>query len=88
MRQIATPEPQFQPPSVIPFPEKTGSDDPFEDDLHQAAMGAAQAKLFFCRARRTARNAEASRVLGRLIDGQEQAIASVQRLRTGGEKAL
>lgn len=71
----------------IPFP-KTESADLLEDDLHRAAMFASQSRLHLCRAVRTARNTKARRVLNLLIDGQQQAIDSLQRLRTGGAGAL
>jgi hypothetical protein len=76
---VTTPKPQFQSPSVIPN---------LLEDLHQAAMFAGQSHLHLCRARRSARNTQARRVLSSLIAGQQQAIKSVQRLRNGEEGAL
>ena len=74
---------ELQPRSVIQFPENPQSPD-FEDDLHQAAMFASQSRLHLCRALKTARSTRARRVLDLLISGQQQAVESVQRLRTGG----
>jgi hypothetical protein len=83
-----TVEIQIQAPSEISSSQTRIVADLFEADLHQAAMGAAKAKFYFCRAGRRARHGEARRVLSLLADGQQKAIESVQRLRTGAGGAL
>jgi hypothetical protein len=82
-----TPEAQFQESSVIPFPQKPELED-FEEELHRAAMFASQSRLHLCRAKRMARSTRARRVLELLISEQQQAVESVQRLRTGGRRPL
>ena len=58
------------------------------DDLHRAALFVVQSQLCLCRAQRSARNGRVRRILAVLIDAQEVAVSSLERLRSGALGAL
>jgi len=75
--------------------DQSGSQPPFppgradlSGDLHRAAVFVAQSQLCLCRAQRSARNGRARRILGTLIDAQQAAVESLERLKSGAAGAL
>jgi len=73
--------------SQPPFPQQPSSAD-LSGDLHRAAKFAGQSKFFLDQALRTARNGRVRRVLGTLIDAQQAAVESLERLKSGAAGAL
>lgn len=79
---INTPEPKFQSPKIIAFPD-AGDGATYADHLHRAAMFAAQSKFNLCQAMRTGpgTRVKVRLILDTLAAAQQRALESLCHLR-------
>jgi len=72
--------------SAQPFSRHRHSADLFDDEIHSAAMHAAQAKLRLCRARSKGpgTRTRVRGVLDLLVSGEQRFVESLVRIRNGG----